>query len=42
MDCTVVFIRVLFCLFYFLGLSFGVSLSKIFKKLKALSLLFEA
>lgn len=40
MDCTVVFIRVLFCLFYFIGLSFGVSLSKIFKKLKALSLLF--
>lgn len=28
MDCTVVFIRVLFCLFYFLDLSFGVSLSK--------------
>lgn len=27
-DCTIVFIRVLFCLFYFLDLSFGVSLSK--------------
>lgn len=27
-GCTIVFIRVLFCLFYFLDLSFGVSLSK--------------